>query len=176
MNILHSSATDEWYTPLDIILRAQGVLGCIDLDPASDDFGNARVGATYFITKDQDGLVAPWPTNCSVFINPPGGKRGNQSNTALFWHRLMKYRETGNLKHAIFMCFSIEAAQNTQGKGVPSILEFPFCIPKKRVKFDSREGQFSSPSHSNAIIYVPGKVNQTSEFIRQFQPLGLTRE
>jgi hypothetical protein len=176
MNIQHSSATDEWYSPLSVLVRAKEILGQIDLDPASDEFGNARVGARYFITKEQDGLASPWPIFSTVFINPPGGKTGNQSNTALFWKRLMEYRDSGSLKHAIFMCFSIEAAQNTQGKGCKSILEFPFCIPQRRIRFDSREGTFSSPSHSNAIIYIPGQINKTAEFIKHFSDLGLTRE
>jgi hypothetical protein len=32
MNAKHSSKSQEWYTPLEIIKRSQNVLGKIDLD------------------------------------------------------------------------------------------------------------------------------------------------
>jgi hypothetical protein len=35
MNIQHSSRTDMWFTPLEILVMVQKVLGTIDLDPAS---------------------------------------------------------------------------------------------------------------------------------------------
>lgn len=171
MNIQHSSRTDAWYTPLDILLRAQRVLGPIDLDPASDEFGNARVGARYFLTKELDGLKQPW-VGRTVWLNPPGSKTGNRSNTELFWQRLMAHRDAGELDHAIFMAFSLEAAQSTQRDGRGGILRFPACIPRKRIAFDSRTGPGPAPSHSNAIVYVPGTRDETALFQASFSELG----
>ena len=164
-----------WYTPLTIITKVKNVLGDIDLDPASDDFGNARIQAKHIITEESNGLLTEWPSDMTVFINPPGGKLGNQSKTVLFWQKLMNYRSAGNLKHAIFLCFSIEAAQNTQKEGYLSVMELPFCVPKKRVHFDSQDGKFSAPSHSNLIVYIPGTINKTKEFVKEFSDLGITR-
>jgi hypothetical protein len=173
VNIQHSSRTDRWYTPLDVIVRAQKVLGNIDLDPATDEFGNARVGATYILTEKEDGLVAPWVSG-TVFLNPPGGKRGNKSLAGLFWERLMKHREAGGLDDAIFLAFSAEALQSTQGKGYPSIGEFAFCVPKKRLRFDYPSGAVGgSPSHSNVIVYVPGNVSRETRFWEAFHTLGV---
>ncbi len=172
MNIQHSSRTDCWYTPLDILERVRRVIGPIEFDPASDRFGNMRVGAkTYFSkTSQSDGLSLGWPEGTNIFCNPPGGKRGNQSMTALFWARLMSYRPV--IKEAIFLCFSAEALQNTQGKGVPSICRFPFCVPKRRIRFVNEQGEGASPSHSNVIVYVPGSLNNTVQFESTFADLG----
>lgn len=175
MNILHSSNSDRWYTTLEIIEKVQQVLGTIDLDPASDEFGNARVCATSIITEEQNGLTTEWAKDCSVFLNPPGGKTGNKSNASLFWQKLMHYREAGDLKHAIFLAFSLEAFQNSQGKGVPSLAEFAFCIPAKRIRFDAQEGKPASPSHGNVIVYVPGSVDESEKFKEVFASMGVVR-
>ncbi len=77
MNIQHSSRSDLWYTPEKVLDGVHLVLGTIDLDPASDDFGNSRVRADRFYASEEDGLAQDW--GGSMFINPPGGKRGNKS-------------------------------------------------------------------------------------------------
>lgn len=173
MNIQHSSRTDCWYTPPHVIAMARQVLGSIDFDPASDELGNQLVSAGGFYDRIDDGLSKDWPEGCSVWLNPPGGKIGNKSKTALFWARLMSYASAGHLKHALFMAFSAEALQNTQGKGVPSVMSFPFCIPRKRIAFVDGSGvPGASPSHSNAIVYVPGSVDATEQFVHTFSTLG----
>lgn len=172
MNIQHSSRSDEWYTPIAILTRAQCVLGSIDFDPASDAFGNARVGARYFFTKEQDGLKTPWLSG-TAWINPPGGKVKNRSNTELFWQRLMAHRDAGELTHAIFMAFSLEAAQTTQRDGKGGLLRFPHCAPAKRIAFDSKNKPGAiAPSHGNIIVYVPGSVDRTELFRDTFSDLG----
>lgn len=173
MNIQHSSITDRWFTPPDVLERARQVLGMIDLDPASEDAANEHVWAVNILTELNDGLTCRWPVDCSVWLNPPGGKRGNKSMTGMFWARLMNYRAAGHLKHGIFMAFSAEAIQNTQGKDQPSVARFPVCIPAKRLRFVSPAGVPGlAPSHSNAIVYVPGLVDKTELFIETFTDLG----
>lgn len=176
-NIQHSSKTDRWYTPLPILKRVELVLGSIDLDPASDVFGNIRAGANRYIDESEDGLISVWhpkggkPGN--VFLNPPGGKSGNRSLAADFWERLVRERAKGMVTHAIFVCFSIEAMQTTQGNPWPSAGEFTVCIPSRRVRFDESSGAAGrSPSHANAIVYVHGTENHSSEFCREFEDLG----
>lgn len=174
MNIQHSSRSDAWYTPLEVVTAAQRVLGPIDLDPASDEFGNARVGARYFLTKEMDGLNTPWIPG-TIFLNPPGGKVRNRSQMELFWRRLMAHRDEGQLTHAVFVAFSLEAAQSTQRDGQGGIMRFPLCVPSKRLAFDSRTGKGQAPSHSNAIVYVPGKLDRTAQFIAEFSWFGFVR-
>lgn len=172
MNIQHSSRSDGWQTPPAILQKVHELLGVIDLDPASDILANKNVGAAQFLTKEDDGLQHPWQGE-TIFINPPGGKLNGKSNTALFWSKLMKHRDRGHLKHAIFLAFSIEALQTTQNKGCKSIAEFPFCVPSSRIKFVSPDNkELQSPSHSNMIIYVPGTADLTDKFYSIFHSLG----
>lgn len=167
MNIMHSSRTDRWFTPIPIIERVKKVLGPIDLDPASEPLANERVGAGEYYTEDGQNLK--WFG--TMFINPPGGKTGNQSNTAIFWKKLMQSRN--KIQHAIFLAFSLEALQTTQGKGVPSIGEFPFCVPARRIRFDTPFGPSKAPSHSNVIVYVPGQRDTSDLFRQVFVELGV---
>lgn len=171
MNVQHSSRSDTWYTPAYIIALVREVLGPIDLDPASDSRANAVVQASSYLTESDDGLVQPWGSG-SIYLNPPGGKKGNKSLAGLFWARLMEHRHKPDFKHAIFMAFSAEALQNTQGKSTPSIMEFAICVPSKRVRFVYPGVEKSSPSHSNVVVYVPGYLDETDRFLSVFKTLG----
>jgi hypothetical protein len=168
MNIQHSSRSDQWMTPMHIVEMARKVLGTIDLDPASSAVANRRVQATEYHSVQTDGLYQPWYG--SVFCNPPGGRIGRDSKTAMFWKRMV----TQPIVQGIFMGFSLECLQSTQGKGVRSALEFPLCVPSKRVRFELPEPNVhrNAPSHSNVIVYVPGEVDNTDLFIEVFSALG----
>lgn len=173
MNVQHSSRSDEWYTPVTILERVHKVLAYIDFDPASSYAANTRVQAKEFLTREEDGLNAEW-SGRTIFCNPPGGKIGNQSKTALFWDKLMRYREKSEeFDHAIFLAFSLEALQVTQHRSNLAIAQFPFCVPSERIRFDLPDGSTpTAPSHSNMIVYVPGKLNNTDLFYEVFSPLG----
>jgi hypothetical protein len=148
------------------------VLGKIDLDPASSHEANRRVGAQSILTSADDGLICPWPTGCSVYLNPPGGKVRGKSCVRLFWRRLMEYRQAGCLKHAIFAMFSIEGLQTTQSD-LPCAMDFPICVPSRRVRWvDPARPDASSPSHANAFIYIPGTEDYTDQFMDTFAELG----
>lgn len=169
----HSSKNDDWLTPIWLVNSAKQVLGEIDLDPASSPEANVRVGAKKFYTKEEeDGLTKEWRD--TIFCNPPGGKVKGKSVAALFWTYLMQEIKSGNVNHAIFICFSAEALQNTQGKGVPSVGEYPFCIPAKRIHFDYPGSERKkAPTHGNVIVYVPGIVNNTRLFVETFKNFGV---
>lgn len=174
MNIQHSSRTDNWSTPKSIVEMIHEVIGEPDLDPASSEINNRYIQATRIITAKENGLTTDWIsdlTPISIYVNPPGGKIGNKSMTKLFWQRLMEYRNAGLVTEAIFMFFSVEGLQNTQSL-ITSATDFPICIPAKRIKFVSECGSKNQPSHSNAIVYVPGLVNSTDTFYRVFKELG----
>lgn len=173
MNIQHSSRTDAWGTPVQVLAFVHKVLGHIDLDPASSPAFNMAVQATHFYTKEINALsLCEWHAG-SVFLNPPGGKINNRALTELFWQRLMAHRGSGQMTHAIFMAFSLEALQTTQRDGLGGALRFPLCVPRKRLKFvDIHGAPGPAPSHSNAIIYVPGTVDKTALFLKTFNALG----
>lgn len=172
MNIQLSSGSDEWHTPGYIVEAVSDVLGGIDLDPASSVEANKVVGASRFLTREDNALVCLW--NCagrSVYLNPPGGKIGNKSMSGLFWYRLMEHRK--HFSHAIYMGFSLEQLQTTQRYHSDSILDFSFCVPSKRIRFLSpNDKSKNAPSHSNVIVYIPGSVDKNALFADTFKKFG----
>lgn len=67
--IMSLNSNDEWYTPPYVIALAREVLGCIDLDPASNVVAQSNVHATKFFTKEDNGLKHDWLGK--VWCNPP---------------------------------------------------------------------------------------------------------
>ncbi len=178
VNVQHSSASDSWATPADIVERARHVLGgVIDLDPASDSFAQETVRATRYITREENGLVTPWHRKPgTVFLNPPGGKDGKYSRTGQFWAELLNERSLGHVTHAIFVAFSVEALAVTQAYGDPPMLHFPLCIPRNRIRFVDRNNPGkASPAHANVVVYIPGAVDKREVFAEVFGPLGAVR-
>ena len=70
-NIRHSSASNEHYTPPEIVEAARFTLGHIDLDPASCAKANAVVRASRWYGLVDNGYQQDFEGN--VFLNPPGG-------------------------------------------------------------------------------------------------------
>lgn len=170
-NVQHSSNTDQWGTPENVVELARRVLYGIDLDPASSQEMNHTVRAAHYFTAEDNGLEQDWYG--SVFLNPPGGKLKGKSLAGAFWKKLMLETARERVDQAIFVAFSLEALQNTQGRGQLSCMDFPLCVPAKRIKFVPGAGQRAkSPSHANAIVYVPGKVDRTELFLSTFSELG----
>lgn len=188
----HSSETSEWYSPPEVVERARAVLGGIDLDPASCEVGNRTVRAKRYIGAREDGLTAPWGAcdlPVTVYLNPPTGR----GMVVGFWSRLLDESRSGRLLDAVFVAFSLEQALTTQRAG-RGILSFPFCIPRKRLAFVSvvsaaadrpqvslfggepepPEGS-ESPTHANAIVYVPGERDQSALFCEVFSDMGEVR-
>jgi len=176
MNIQHSSRQDSWMTPRNIIGLVTRVLGKIDLDPASSYMANKRICASKYFDEASNGLEQDWSLGgmpAALYVNPPGGKVGNKSKTLLFWQKLMRERDLGHIQHAIFMFFSVEGLSVSQGRDCLPATAFPVCIPRKRIRFDwPGDEAKNAPSHSNAIVYVPGTVDRTKEFYDTFRSIG----
>lgn len=177
MNIQHSSRSDSWGTPEWLLDIVRSFLGGIDFDPASSAAFNDIVKAKHFMTSEDDALIEPWRffIGETIFLNPPGGKIGNFSKTALFWKQLLNYGS--RFSDAIFMGFSIECLQTTQNPiyECEPIGHFPLCIPSKRIAFNYENGlPGPQPSHSNVIVWVPGcSSGRTPEQFRaHFEPVG----
>lgn len=170
-NIKHSTNTVEHYTPKRYIEAVHQVLGNISLDPASNAIANETVGATQYYTKEVDGLTRRWYSN--VFCNPPGGKVGNKSLPKLFWNKLLQERAQGNIKHAIFLAFSIEALQTCQKGVIQPMGNFTICIPDHRISFVNAEGQpLAGNTHASCFVYVPGSFDRSDYFAEVFSQFG----
>lgn len=138
MNAQHSSASNEHYTPAEIVERARRVLGEIDLDPATCAKANETVKAARIFDASSNGFTVNWSGR--VFLNPPGGKCDHNgvtlrkhtdpdvkgwfgpdgkkakpiSSQKAWWFKLAREWYAGNVEAAIFVCFSIELLQSTQ--------------------------------------------------------------
>ena len=181
---LHSSHSQEHFTPEPIVAAARHTLGSIDLDPASCELANEVVRAEFFFSLEEDGLNQPWDLGDQpslVFLNPPGGRTRNRSTQALWWDRLVQEYRERNVMGAIFIGFSLEILSKRS-----SVLDYPICIPNSgssspcisgsgRIKFDRpQDGERVSgeqPSHGNVIVHLPFG-NSAHRFVSNFRQFG----
>lgn len=183
----HSSENGEHVTPVDIAMAARATLGVIELDPASHELANTVIRAKRILTKEDDGLSMPWSGR--VFLNPPGGKLENQSLPKLWWKKLAEAWREGYVECAIFVGFSIEILQTTQSLNehddldkpdLPIPLDFPFCVPSKRIRFlHEKDGKLQpgvSPTHASVIVYLPPRTDHNAnKFAENFARFGEVR-
>lgn len=123
----------DWMTPAPFVEAARDVLGGIDLDPASDAEANRIVKARAYCTAKHDGLAQNW-RGC-VFLNPPGGL------VSEFWIKLLDERAAGRVTQAIWIGYSLEQLQTLQGLGCAPPLDFPICVPSRRIAFVENEAK-----------------------------------
>ncbi len=167
----HSSASNEWYTPSEIVEAARKVMGGIDLDPASCAAANETVKAARFFSIHEDGLLQDWDGR--VFLNPPGGKDRNRSVAALWWMKLTEMYMAKTVSQFVFIGFTLEILRTTQdghkyGWLPPLHKRFELCFPRERIAF----GGMKSPTHANVIVY--GGPNKDA-FVNEFSRFGLCR-
>lgn len=179
----HLNKTNEWYTPQYILDRVNKTLGNIDLDPASTSMHSH---ADAIITKNENGLEQEWINiaqpllSTRVFVNPPGGKLGNESLAKLFWFKFIDEFMKNNC-YGIFLGFSIEILQTSQmvkGKPINNpdywVGSYPFVIPSKRIRFVDEHGQLSkAPTHSNILVCVSQDENVIKRFYHNFSDIGM---
>jgi len=179
----HSSASVEHYTPHKIVESARALMGGIDLDPATCKQANDEiVHAPNYFTKEHDGLARSWSGR--VWLNPPGGKIGNDSLAKLFWAKLVDEYLAGDVTQACFLGFNLEMLQTTQLGCARPILSFPFCVPSRRIAFLYVEplepGLFGAPgslkigggpTHANVIVFLPprGRSTEVAERISRLE-------
>lgn len=94
---------------------------------------------------------------------PPGHSHENVcSSQVVWWRALCKQWRLGHVTAAFFVGFSLELLQACQEGDEPGShpLNFPHCIPKKRIRFDliTPDGERVSgkqPTHSNVLVLLP---------------------
>lgn len=158
---LHSSKSEEWYTPALYIEAVRRVLGGIDIDPASCELANRTVKATRFFSQEENGLSHDWPGR--VFLNPPYGKAGGLSNQQIWSHKLIEQYQAGITTEAILL---VNAA--TGEKWFDPLWSFSLCF-SRRIKFYTAEGKPEQPTHGNVFIYMGPNVDR---FISVFSEIG----
>lgn len=177
--VQHSSASNEHYTPPQIVEPSRATLGAIDLDPCSCKLAQEVVQARLWVGAD--ALQLPWSIQgqpARVFLNPPGGllhpntrqpcKQGTpgaKSSLAVYWCKLWSEWRMGNVSQAIFVCFNLEVLRLTQDEslGCAPALDFPICYLKERPRYWNAQtppalrGKHGSPSHPGAVVYLPNR-------------------
>lgn len=179
---LHTSTSNRWFTPSDIIDRCKRVMGEIDLDPASEEKANKIVGATKYYTEEDDGLSGRNRFYGRVFLNPPGDKSGKFPK--LFWEKLVMSYMKSEVTEAFYLLFSLNQLQTLQCSNHPP-MEYPFCVFDKRQKFIHPDTMTpgNQPSQPSGIVYLPRTwVNSNNEeiaapraladFKREFESMG----
>ena len=177
----HSSENDEHVTPLEVANAARQVLEVIELDPASDALANTIIRARRIYTKKDDGLAQPW--HGRVFLNPPGGLIGKESQPKVWWNKLAQAWLDAEVECALFVGFSIELLQVAQLDVPVPPLDFPICVPERRLRFlhapavdAERLVPGQSPTHANVIVYLPPRWDfRGARFAEHFAPIGRVR-
>jgi len=165
---LHSSLSNEWYTPALYIQAVRELLGGIDVDPASHPAANAVVRATTYYTLETNGLAHDWPGR--VWLNPPYGRdEDNDSNQDVWSARLLEQYAAGITTEAVLL---VNAA--TDRKWFQRLWAYPICFTNHRIRFIDSDGVAqNSPTNGNAFVYL-GK--QRDRFIRLFGAFGTVVE
>ena len=162
-NVMHSSESNEWYTPKRYADLAHAVMGGIDLDPASCQAANQNIQANRIFDIDDGGFDRKWSGR--VWLNPPYGRGDDGSNQAAWSQKLIAEYKSGNVSEAMLL---VNAA--TGNKWFADLWEFPICFVDHRIRFVSPQGQNSQPTHSNVIVYLG---ENTRRFIEVFSEIGV---
>lgn len=141
---------DEWYTPADVLDLARGVLGDIDLDPASNAHAQKTVQAATFYTKADDALRKEWRGR--VFCNPPYSVPLIQD----FTEKLLEEFDAGRCTEAIYLVNNCTDAAWCQSL----LRRFPVCFTAGRIGFLQQDGQRFATRQGQAIFYLGPNVQR----------------
>ena len=135
---------DDWCTPIEYVDAVREVLGAIDLDPATNEYGQSIIGASTFYTKQDDGLVHEW--HGRVFLNPPY----SVPMIDKFASKLLAEYMTGNVTEAIVLTNNSTETQWFQG--LLSACQV-VCFPSRRLKFWRNGNEVFATRQGQAFFY-----------------------
>ena len=163
---LQMSESNEWYTPSQYIEAARRVMGGIDLDPASNPTANETVKATAFYTQSDNGLAYEWEGR--VWLNPPYGRDGGESNQATWSARLIEEYRAGRVTEAVLLVNAV-----TDRVWFAPLWDFTICFTDHRIRFYDESGEAGSPTHGNALIYFGEHKDRFVDAFKGFGPVVL---
>ncbi len=158
---------NEWYTPARYIEAARLVMGGIDLDPASSDVANQTVKAARYYTKEDNGLAQVWYGR--IWLNPPYGRTGNESNIGTFTRRLVAEYRAGNVEQAILL-----STTKTDTRWFGLLWDYPICFNDHLIFF---VGNTPSPRYNKKYCHIHGTIfvyfgKNEHKFIDTFSQFG----
>ena len=153
------TGNQENYTPRGVIDAVRGVLGSIDLDPASCEKAQEIVQANEYFTEEDDGLSRLW--NGNVFLNPPY----QMPQIRQFTDKLIE--ELPHVTSAILL-----TNNNTDTQWFHKCAEKAkiICFTKGRINFYTVEIEETQPTNGQTFFYFG---NNEKLFIQVFGNLGI---
>lgn len=136
---------NEWYTPIEYISAVADLFdGTIDLDPASSDLAQEKIGAKTYFTIEDDGLKKPW--SGKVFLNPPY----SQPAIAQFTEKLASEWDSGNIEAAVVLThnYTDTAWWHRLANACTAV-----CFTRGRIAFVNPEGKKASPTQGQCFFY-----------------------
>ena len=157
--------SDSWFTPKKYTEMVREVLGTIDLDPFSSEFGNTYVEASRYITEEQDAFEIDWfETQGSVFMNPPYG-RGLVSRAI---NSFIAHWKGKQITEAIVL---VNNATETQWFQTVLKESTAICLPSSRIAFENNDGKNVSGNTRGQVFLYFGQ--NTSHFREVFSKIGI---
>jgi hypothetical protein len=163
---IFSSETNEYYTPLEYLEAAHEVMGGIDLDPATCEKAQENVKAKEFFTMADDGLSQEW--HGSVWLNPPYGKDGADSNQGIWAQKLITEYKAGHVSEAILLT----KAALGYNWFTDIWHHWPVCFADKRLSFIKSDGSTDGQSkQGTAFFYFGPNVEKFKQVFKKFGPV-----
>lgn len=155
---------DEWKTPTEWIEAARGLMGTIDLDPASHDKAQEIVLASEYYTKDENGLSRPWNkpdgSAARVWCNPPY----STDLVKTFAQKAIDEYRAGNMQEGLFL---VNNCTDT-GWFFELAASYPVIFSRGRVKFWYDDPEDKTPTRQGqALFYFGPRVAAFYEAFRQ---------
>ncbi|WP_298940687.1 DNA N-6-adenine-methyltransferase [uncultured Psychromonas sp.] len=159
--------SDSWFTPKKYTKMVRDVLGRIDLDPFSSEFGNTYVEAEKYFTVEQDAFSTPWfeeNIKGSVFMNPPYG-RGIVNQAADFF--------VDNVKKGYITEGVVLVNNATETKWFHTLLQesSSICLPSGRIAFENNDGKNVSGNTRGQVFLYFG--SERIKFAEVFKEIGV---
>lgn len=160
--INQTSGKVEYYTPLPIIEAARYTMGSIDLDPASSEAANKRVGAKQVFTADQDGLSQRW--HGRVWMNHPFGRESNP----LWINKLIREFADDNILMACCITFAC-----TSEAWFQPLMSHAQCYLSPRTNYLLPNGEvFRGVTKGSVVTYLTHTPWRLRLFHEHFSRLG----
>jgi len=162
-HVARNTGDNEWYTPFDYLDAARGVLGTIDLDPASSEVANQSVEATRFYSAEDDGLTKTWAGK--LWMNPPYSKELCPLFCAKMVDSYMDHSIDGEVSEAIVLVNNA-----TETKWFQKLLTVctAVCFPASRIRFLKSTGERGAPLQGQAVLYLGPNPEVFIEYFDSF--------
>ena len=150
---------NEAYTPLVYIEAASKVMGSIDLDPASSEFGQERVKALKHYTSSDNALAKEW--RGKIWMNPPY----SQPLIYDFIKKAVDEYKKENIQEAIILTNNYT---DTQWFHLAESVSLLLCFTKGRIKFEKQDGSIAAAMNGQTFFYWGREGGRFKEVFGKF--------